>query len=232
MTGVKVAATSETSAAPEDAAKLEAGNTTPSDGAELDNKGQAIVSAAGKAFLTSGFAGASMDQIAAEAGVSKRTVYNRYRSKDELFAAVITDKCETNISLNVSDEALKEAPETFLRRFAEKFLDIVLSDEAIALHRIINFEVARFPELGRIFLESGPYRIAGYLCKYFERQVQMGRLEMSDPERAAWQLVLLLHEPLQSMMVLGQAPDDLATARREQIESGLDAFFKLYGKQD
>ncbi len=67
----------------------------------VDEKEAAIIEAARETFLARGFDAASMDAIALNAGVSKRTVYNRFRSKEELFAAAITETCRRILPLDI-----------------------------------------------------------------------------------------------------------------------------------
>src|SRR5215212_1750060 len=96
-------------------------------------KAEAVLAAAERAFLASGFGAVTMDAIARDAGVSKATVYAHYHSKEELFGAVVADLSERRFH-GFSAEALDPGDiEASLLTIAVRFLDLVLSPEAIAL---------------------------------------------------------------------------------------------------
>jgi AcrR family transcriptional regulator len=121
----------------------------------FDVKRANIVGGAKDVFLRHGFERASMDGIAAAAGVSKMTVYRYFRSKEELFAGVIRDLCERIIDEDL-ERMLARRPEEALRAFARKMVTILFARDTIELHRIVIAESRRFPALGRLFYKSGP----------------------------------------------------------------------------
>src|SRR5215213_9858268 len=136
-------------------------------------KAEAVLAAAERAFLAAGFGAVTMDAIAREAGVSKATVYAHYMSKEALFGAVVARLSERRF-YGFSVEALDPVDiEASLTAIAIRFLDLVLSPEAIALNRIIIAEVTRFPALGAVFWEAGPERtraqIEGFLRAFAPR---------------------------------------------------------------
>ena len=121
-----------------------------------DGKETAIVLAARQAFLARGYDAASMDYIAEQASVSKRTVYNRFRSKEALFAASILDMCQHFIPMDLAEIEERLPPHELLAHLAGMFLRGILAPEAIALRRIAAFETSRTPALGAAYLENGP----------------------------------------------------------------------------
>src|ERR1051325_5258021 len=101
----------------------------------IGGKAEAVLAAAEGAFLAQGFGAVSMDVIAREAGVSKATVYAHFANKEELFGAVIARLSERRFH-GFSAEALDPRDiEASLLTIASRFLDLVLSPEAIALNR-------------------------------------------------------------------------------------------------
>src|SRR4029077_16164239 len=121
-------------------------------------KAEAILAAAERAFLAGGFGAVTMDMIAREATVSKATVYAHFTGKEALFGAVIAHLSERRYG-GFSAEALDPRDiEASLTTIASRFLDLVLSPEAIALNRIIVGEVTRVPVLGQVFWAAGPER--------------------------------------------------------------------------
>ncbi len=195
----------------------------------VDEKEAAIVEGARKTFLSKGFESASMDAIALQANVSKRTVYNRFRSKEELFAAAIMETCRRILPVNLSDIEANLPPIEFIRQMAHQVVKGILSPEALALRRIATFEATRKPELGRTYLEHGPRWMVKTFTPMLERLVARGVLKIDDPKTAIWQLGALITEPLYTEVVMGETPTDLDQAIDEQIESGLSAFLKIYG---
>jgi len=193
-----------------------------------DEKEAAILEAALTTFLAKGYDAASMDTIALTAGVSKRTVYNRFRSKEELFAATIDESCRRILPVDVETIEHSLPPEEFVREMATRFLRGILEPDAVALRRIAAFEAGRSPELGRTYLEHGPRWMARTCEPMLERLVARGALKIEDPKTAIWQLGALITEPLASIVLMGDVPSDLNAAIEAQIESGVKAFFKLY----
>lgn len=197
--------------------------------AATDEKEIAIIDAARKTFLARGYDAASMDAIALTAGVSKRTVYSRFRSKEELFAATIEETCRHILPLDIETIETSLEPREFVRELAARFLRGILEPEAIALKRIAGFEASRSPDVGKTYLEHGPRWMADTCKPILERLAARGALKVSDPQRAIWQLGALITEPLYTNVLLGETPANLDAAIEEQLDTGLEAFFKIYG---
>jgi len=90
--------------------------------ADSPGKRAVILEAAKKVFLEVGFGAASMDAIANEAKVSKQTVYNHFGSKEELFAAMVRDTCDS-MTMAFAEAARDGNPENTLRAIAQRFMD-------------------------------------------------------------------------------------------------------------
>ena len=154
-------------------------------------KAEAILAAAERAFLAGGFGAVTMDMIAREATVSKATVYAHFISKENLFGAVIAHLSERRYG-GFSAEALDPADiEASLTTIASRFLDLVLSPEAIALNRIIIGEVTRFPVLGEVFWAAGPERTREQIEVFLRRAAAAGSLRLPDPRLATEQFITL-----------------------------------------
>lgn len=194
-----------------------------------DQKTAAIINAAREAFLARGFDGASMDKIALSAGVSKRTVYNRFRSKEELFGAAIEDTCRKLLPVNTSDIEASLPPRDLILALSREFVAGALTPEALSLRRIASFEAGRTPAIGRNYIEHGPQFMVEQCTPILKRIVAKGALDIKDPEAAIWRLGALITEPLHTRMLLGDAPADLDAAIDEQVTFGVDAFFLIYG---
>ncbi len=197
----------------------------------VDQKTDAIVKAARKTFLAHGFDAASMDQIALEAAVSKRTVYNRFRSKEELFGAAIEDTCRKVLPVNVDEIESSLPPGELLMQLSLEFVKGVLEPEALSLRRIAAFEAERTPAIGQSYLVHGPQWMVKKYAPILARLGAKGVLKIDDAEAAIWQLGALITEPLYTHALLGAAPKNLDAAITKQVSGGVTAFLKLYAEE-
>ena len=200
--------------------------TQPS--ASADKKTAAIVDAARQTFLARGFDAASMDQIALAAGVSKRTVYNRFRSKEELFGAAITETCAHLLPLNIADIEASLPPAAFISALGRVFLRGILAPDALSLRRIAAFEAERTPAIGKAYMENGPKCMVDEAAPILTRLAEKGVFKIDDVREAIWQLGALITEPLYTRVLMGDAPEDLDAAIDAQVARGVDAFMKIY----
>jgi AcrR family transcriptional regulator len=146
----------------------------------MDQKRAVIVAAAMDAFLDAGYAEASVNDIAAAAGVSIKTLYRHYDSKDDLFSAVMHAACG-DVGRPQGKRPRKPRPDWYdappsvaLSQAGREFLKHVLLPKQMALYRVMMRDAPRFPELGRRYLDevvAPPLAIfAGYLDLWSERQ--------------------------------------------------------------
>jgi TetR/AcrR family transcriptional regulator, mexJK operon transcriptional repressor len=196
--------------------------------AETGGKAEAVRAAAERAFLASGFGAVTMDAIARDAGVSKATVYAHFHSKEALFGAVVAHLSERRFH-GFSAEALDPRDiEASLLTIAARFLDLVLSPEAIALNRILIGEVSRFPVLGEVFWAAGPERTRVQVEAFLRRANTAGSLLIADPRLAAEQFVALARGEihLRSLLRLEDLGDPaaLAAAAERAVATFMRAF--------
>ncbi|WP_237536112.1 TetR/AcrR family transcriptional regulator [Streptomyces sp. SID3343] len=158
-------------------------------------KRDAILRAALAVFLREGYAGASVDAVAAEAGVGKQTVYSHFGDKERLFLAAAR---ESNARLDAEADAW-QGPLVFggdvrtdLTDAGLRILRIVLAPDAAALHRLTIAEIARHPELQQIWRENASREVAEDIARYLAERDAAGDLVVPDAERAARQFLLLL----------------------------------------
>ncbi|MBT8471945.1 MAG: TetR/AcrR family transcriptional regulator [Marinicaulis sp.] len=204
--------------------------TSPTLEAEFfsDKKTAAIVGAARKMFLTKGFDAASMDEIALTASVSKRTVYNRFRSKEELFGAAIEQTCKSLVPVNMAEIDPTVPAEEFIKSLSIQFVEGLFQPDALSLRRIAAFEAERTPEIGRTYMEHGPQWMVDQCAPLLAKIAENSSLDIDDPKAALWQLGVLITEPLHTRLLMGAAPKDLPAAIAKQVDQGVRAFFKLY----
>ena len=151
-----------------------------------------ILDVATALFLGSGYGATSIEAVAKRAGISKRTFYHRFRGKEMLFEAVVRRLIEQ--WLPPFDAALLEAPSLVdaLHRAAEHILNIALTPEALALHRLLVAEARRFPELARILHELGAAGGIERIARYLDRRVEAGEIAPIDTRFTAEQFLLMV----------------------------------------
>ncbi|HEY1773207.1 MAG TPA: TetR/AcrR family transcriptional regulator [Gammaproteobacteria bacterium] len=187
-----------------------AAQETPAAAPGREAKRDAILEAARKVFMEVGFGATSMDTIAAEAKVSKQTVYNHFGSKEELFAAMV--RYFVDQKLTVFSEAAKSGkPEETLLTIAHQFLDPGAAEQRVAMYRVLMSEAPRFPELGDIFYSAGPAVVRRYLADYLAEQHARGTLRVENPMLTAEQFFGMLNGcQLKAQLGIERLPDKKA----------------------
>ena len=161
------------------------------------SKAESILAAAKRTFLAAGFGAVSMDAIAREAGVSKATVYAHFAGKEDLFGAVIERECERYFSRFSAGELDLGDVRASLTVLGRRFLELLLSPDGIALHRIILGEVTRFPGLGEVFWRAGPERQRVQIEAFLTSAAASGTLDLADTRLAAEQFLSLVRGDVQ-----------------------------------
>lgn len=191
-------------------------------------KAAAILGAARRAFLGAGFGAVSMDQIAREAGASKATVYAHFASKEELFGAVVAEMSERYFRGFSASELDPIEVAASLTTLARRFLDLVLSPEAVALNRIIIGEVTRFPALGEVFWQAGPERSRVQIETFLRRAAAAGTLAVAEPREAAEQFASLVRGEIHLRHLLRLEPVHEA-ASADAAASAVATFLRAFG---
>jgi TetR/AcrR family transcriptional repressor of mexJK operon len=149
-------------------------------GSRAKAKRDQILSGARRVFLRDGFAVASTDAIAAEAKVSKRTLYVHYPSKEELFAGVMRELTTENPQTRALESMEKMSPgsEDELRRdlleLAKKIVTTMMQPEYLALLRTTIADTHRFPQLGGLFRATVPGRAMRSFAVFIGRSQERG----------------------------------------------------------
>ncbi len=150
---------------------------------DRDARREAILDVAQEVFLEEGFAAASMSTIAARLGGSKGTLYNYFKSKDELFGAYVERRCLWQAeSLGLRPG---ETPLQALHRVARAFLAFLTDDLTVRNFRLIVAEAERAPDLSRSFYEMGPARGLGRIAAFLGELQARGLLDLGDDPTGA-----------------------------------------------
>ena len=194
-------------------------------------KAESILAAAKRAFLAAGFEAVSMDTIAREAGVSKATVYAHFGSKEELFGAVIERECEQYFDRFSAGELDPRDVRASLMILGRRFLELILSPEAIALHRIILGEVTRFPMLGEVFWRAGPERERVQIEGFLRSAAAAGALTLPDPRLAAEQFVSLVRADVQLRHLLRLEAKPSESEIESVVEGAVGTFIRAFRRE-
>lgn len=192
------------------------------------HKRHAIQEAGTAVFLEFGYEAATMEQIAARAGVSKQTVYNHFLSKDRLFKATIADLTAGLMEPLALHTHGQSTPASRLSALGLDLLALMLQPSSLALHRLIVAESARFPELGAEIYAVGAGRMLAALAQYLAWENRNGRLCVDDPELAAEQFLGILTGRMQLRALLGAEPlPDRAELERRATKA-VECFLAIY----
>jgi len=196
-----------------------------------DSKRRAILDVARAVFQAQGYAAASMSEIAARVGGSKGTLYNYFRSKEDLFSAFIAGTCQ-GLAQTYFDPLPpigegKPVRESLID-LGVTLMEFLQTPEIVAMHRLVTAEVGRFPEIGRIFYEVGPKRGERRFTDYFEQAIAVGRFPPDDPHMLGQRLKDLVMSDVYLRLqwgVLGHlGADELRTHVAQSVEIFLRAF--------
>ncbi|MFJ6692971.1 TetR/AcrR family transcriptional regulator [Streptomyces sp. NPDC091294] len=203
----------------------------------MPEKRRAITRSARAVFGREGYARASVDTIALEAGVSKRTIYNHFADKEQLFQTVALEGAEQ------VTEAVGELLERHLRKIVDLREDLIAFGlervaavaefpDHFALVRTIEAEVTRIPPIVlEVWKDVGPLSSHKKLAPYLRRIADRGLLVLDDAERAANHFNLLTITDVNQRTFYGALPLPEAEAA-EIVVDGVDAFLRLYRAQD
>ncbi|TMV68177.1 TetR/AcrR family transcriptional regulator [Thioclava sp. BHET1] len=162
-----------------------------------------VLEGARTVFLRDGFEGASVDDIAREAGVSKATLYSYFPDKRLLFTEVTRVECQRQAdrAMTFDDPALPAAEALTIA--ARRIISVATSEAGQRIYRICVAESDRFPELGRAFYDSGPRLARERLAEYLRLATARGELRIEDVDFAAEQFYELCKAGLHARLIFG-----------------------------
>ncbi|WP_139139209.1 TetR/AcrR family transcriptional regulator [Sphingobium phenoxybenzoativorans] len=167
---------------------------------QMADKRERILDAARDRFLAEGFSAASMDRIAEEAGASKMTLYRHFKSKEALFLAAINRDCAQIYAVEEHDPATtREAAAQSLSDFGQTFVMAITEPGVLGLFRMLMGEMARFPELGRLFYDAAPARSIAVI-----ERILSGLLPAAEADMRARAFMHLLMGDTYQRLALGK----------------------------
>ncbi|MEU3309705.1 TetR/AcrR family transcriptional regulator [Nocardiopsis sp. NPDC006832] len=197
-------------------------------------KREAIVEAALRVFLHEGYTRASVDAIAADAGVSKRTIYNHFADKRELFVTIV-ERSSAALAADharIAERHLADAEDarTALIAFGDEWLSPNgRRPDHGALVRLLISEAAHFPDAARVWTARGPGLSLRTLATYLRGMADRGllALEPDEEDEAAGHYMALVRSPVNNRAFFGALPLPEEEVRAV-VRSGVDAFLRIH----
>ncbi|NJC45395.1 TetR/AcrR family transcriptional regulator [Xanthomonas arboricola] len=193
-----------------------------------EEKRDAIVQAASEVFLELGFEGASMSQIAARVGGSKRTLYGYFPSKEELFVAFAKDMSDRYIDplLDALSQSNGPVAET-LQRFGEDILGFLCAPSSITIWQTI-IGVSGRSDVGALFFNSGPEEGVQRMAYYLQTQMDRGAIRCADVLIASRQFGGLLEAETLMPCLFGALKDPSPEYLRGAAQRAVEMFLAAY----
>ena len=193
-----------------------------------------VIDAAAQVFCREGYGAANIDLVAAEAGVSRQTIYNHHGDKEKLFLAVVREVTERiNAEIFETIATFPDKPvdlQADLTAFGVRMVrNCVCSRDGKFVAKLLQREGERYPELFEAWQEDGPAKTGAALAARFARLALAGHLELDDPDLAARQFMALLHADLRVGMMLGRMPSDAQL--EASAAAAVKTFLRAYGKR-
>lgn len=188
-----------------------------------------VLEGARQVFMSDGFEGASVDEIARVAGVSKATLYSYFPDKRLLFMEVATTECQRQAQSALDNIDVAAPPREVLTQTGLHFLRFITSDLGQRIFRICVAESDRFPELGQKFYNSGPAVFRAEMAAYFKQAEARGELRLEDPILAADQFGELCKADVWPRLVFGMirqvSDEDIVRV----VDGAVETFMARYG---
>lgn len=188
-----------------------------------------VLEGAREVFLADGFEGASVDDIARAAGVSKATLYSYFPDKRLLFMEVARTECERMAEATMGQIDESRPVREVLSVAANQITSFLLSSFAQRVFRICVAEGDRFPELGRAFYAAGPEMGRARMVEYLEKAVAAGTLKIDNLDMAAEQFSELCKAKLWTRAVFGIQSEFSAEETAEIADQAVETFLARYG---
>ncbi len=188
-----------------------------------------VLQGARQVFLSDGFEGASVDEIARAADVSKATLYSYFPDKRLLFLEVARQECDQQADTALELIDTTAPPREVLLQAAQRMVDFFTSVFTQRIFRICASESDRFPELGQAFYETGPMMGRARICEYLQCAVEQGTLNIDDLPLAADQFAELCKADLFTKLIFGITTDFSPKEKARIAQGAVDMFMARYG---
>ena len=183
-----------------------------------------VIEAAAALFSRKGFGGTTTRQVAAAAGISEPTIFKHFATKEDLYAAIIEAKAQTEAILETAEPAARRGDDAaVLRALAQEMIGRTQADPT--LMRLLLFSALEGHALSDMFFRSRVKRVDEFLSRYIADRVAAGAFRPVEPLQAAWNFIGMIAYHLLYKEVFGQKPPPHLTTDRA-IEDMVDMFLR------
>ncbi len=183
-----------------------------------------IIETAASLFSRKGFGGTTTRRVAEAAGISETTIFKHFATKDDLYAAIIEAKTQTEAILGSAEPAARRGDDAgVLRALAQELIGRTQADPT--LMRLLLFSALEGHALSEMFFRSRVKRVDEFLSRYIRERVAAGAFQPLDPLQAAWNFIGMIAYHLLYQEVFGQKPPPHLTTDRA-IEEMVELFLK------
>jgi len=194
---------------------------------EDSSKRRQILDGARKVFMDLGFDGASMNEIARSAGVSKGTLYVYFADKNRLFEAIVEDEALAQGKVPFNFDSSRD-PEVTLREFGQTYMALLCRPGGGSWIRTVMAIAERMPDVGRRYYANVLEKIINRLAEYLKVHVASGDLAIDDCQLAASQFMEVCKATLFLPFVFQAAPAPSPERIAEVVDSATRMFLAAY----
>ncbi len=193
-------------------------------------KRAAIVAAANTLFMERGYAGVTMEAVAAAACVSKMTVYGHFHDKAALFGAVVRATSEQMVAAltRLEEGGGKRDLEPMLAAFGSALLHLILSPRIVAMSHVLMGMLMKDRELAESFYAAGPGHMRISLARFLADAAVRGEVAIDSPEAAADDLISLWETDMPKRIALGLVPPLTSADIDARVRRGTRVFLRAY----
>ena len=188
-----------------------------------------VLAGARRVFMADGFEGASVDEIARAAAVSKATLYSYFPDKRLLFMAVANAECARQSREALDSIDMAAPPREVLSQAGHHFIRFITSTFGQQIFRICVAERDRFPEIGRSFYNSGPAVMRAEMAEYFREAEARGELRIDDHVLAADQFGELCKADIWTRLIFGVSKTVSDAEIDRVVDGAVEMFMARYG---
>jgi TetR/AcrR family transcriptional repressor of mexJK operon len=191
-------------------------------------KRAAILDAAMALFPARGYDGVSVDAIAQLAGVSKLTVYSHFEDKEALFGAAVTECCAQLLPHRLFEPDPNLPVRDVLYQIARAFIDLMMDERAISLHRVMIGQAGQNQRLTEIFFSAGPRTALQEMESFLRQADAAGSVRTPDPARASEHFFCLLKGLRHMRVLVGLCEVPTSAERDAHVRDVVDVFLRAF----
>ncbi len=191
-----------------------------------------ILDAALTVFLEHGYDRATIDLVVQRASASKATIYSFFGGKEGLFEALVSEYAECILAGFPDLDGDIIDVRAALKNVAQRYLEVLMAPDAVALWRLIVAEGPRFPALAKDLYRVSNERFVARLAQALRSWSARKRIRPLDADHVARQFLAVVRSDLHILALSGLLPDDLETAIHKNVQEAVKTFWPALRRKD